>query len=467
MQANVIHKLESIVGKNYVITEPEELLCYGYDATPGFTHMPEVIVRPGSTQEVSQVMALAYQEGIPVYTRGSGTNLSAGTVPMQGGIVLSTSRLNRILEVDLENRVAVVEPGVIVQELNVAVEKHGLIYPPDPGTVTTATIGGTVAENSGGLRGLKYGVTKHYVQGLEVVLADGRIVQYGGKAMQAPGYDMVMLFVGSEGTLGIITKVIVRLVPAPQSKKSMVAVFPDLNGAGKAVADIIAAKIIPATLEILDNYTIRTVESFSHLGLPVDAEAIILAEVDGDPDTVEQDGAKMAKILEANGAKVQVAKTAQERDQVWAARRAALPALAKLRPTTFCEDATVPRSMVPDMVRAITETAERYHVQIGTFGHAGDGNLHPTIVADLRIKEEMDRVWKAMDDIFAKALELGGTLSGEHGIGLGKLKYMPSQFGPVGMEMLRAVKRALDAKGILNPGKLYGEVSGEAATLHW
>lgn len=467
MNANVLRELTGILGKDYVITEPEELLCYGYDATPGFTHLPDVIVRPGNTQEVSRVLALAYREGIPVYTRGSGTNLSAGTVPMGGGIVLSTSRFNRILEVDLTNRVAVVEPGVIVQELNEAVEQHGLIYPPDPGTVTTATIGGTVAENSGGLRGLKYGVTKHYVQGLEVVLADGRVVQYGGKALAAPGYDMVMLFVGSEGTLGVITKIIVRLVPAPQSKKSMVAVFNDLNGAGKAVADIIAAKIIPATLEILDNYTVRTVESFTHLSLPVDAEAIILAEVDGDADTVAQDGAEMAKILEANGAKVQVAKTAQERDQVWAARRAALPALAKLRPTTFCEDATVPRSMVPDMVRAITAAAERYHVQIGTFGHAGDGNLHPTIVADLRIKEEMDRVWLAMDDIFGKALEMGGTLSGEHGIGLGKLKYMPSQFGPVGMEMLRTVKQALDPKGILNPGKLHGNVSGEAAaTTH-
>ncbi|SDF20020.1 FAD-binding oxidoreductase [Sporolituus thermophilus] len=458
MEPRIIKALAEIVGRENVLTSPEELICYGYDATPGFSRLPEVVVRPGNKKEVSRVLALANREKIPVYTRGSGTNLSAGVVPMDGGIVLSTVRMNSILEIDPENFIAVVEPGVIVAELNAAVEKYGLIYPPDPGTVTTASMGGTVAENSGGLRGLKYGVTKHYVLGLEVVLADGQIAEFGGRTLRSPGYDMVMLFTGSEGTLGVITKIIVRLVPAPTHRKSMIAVFHDLNGAGKSIADIIGHKIIPATLEIMDNYTIRTVESFVKLGLPVEAEAIILAEVDGDEATVAQDAAKMEKILRENGGQVRVATSAQERDQIWAARRAALPSLAKLRPSTFCEDATVPRSKVPDMVRRITEIAQKYDVQIGTFGHAGDGNLHPTLVSDLRNNTEMERVYQAMDEIFLTALELDGTLSGEHGIGLGKLKYMPAQFGEVGLDVMRAIKKALDPNGILNPGKLVGQL---------
>ncbi len=458
MNANNIQELKAIVGPQWVATEKEDLICYGYDATPGFFTLPEAVVQPGSKEEVAAVLKLANREKFPVYTRGSGTNLSAGSVPAQGGVVLSTARMNKILAIDPENWTAVVEPGVIVSELNAAVEKYGLIYPPDPGTVTTASVGGTVAENSGGLRGLKYGVTKHYVTGVEVALADGSIAEYGGANVKAPGYDMVMLFTGSEGTLGVLTKITVRLVPAPATRRSMIATFADLNGAGKSIADIISHKVIPATLEIMDNYTIRTVESFAKLGLPVEAEAIILAEVDGDADTVEADAAKMEKILRDNGGEVRVAKSAQERDQIWAARRAALPSLAKLRPSTFCEDATVPRDKVPDMVRLVTEIAARHKVEIGTFGHAGDGNLHPTIVADLRDAEEMERVYKAMDEIFMHALRLGGTLSGEHGIGLGKLKYMPDQFGAEGMAVMQSIKLALDPNNILNPGKLVGEV---------
>jgi len=456
MNANVIQQLKAIVGPQWVATEKEDLICYGYDATPGFFNLPEAVVQPANKEEVAAVLKLAGREKFPVYTRGSGTNLSAGTVPAQGGVVLSTARMNKILEVDPENWTAVVEPGVIVSELNAAVEKYGLIYPPDPGTVTTASIGGTVAENSGGLRGLKYGVTKHYVTGVEVVLADGSIVEYGGRTPKAPGYDMVMLFTGSEGTLGVITKITVRLVPAPATRRSMIATFAALPGAGRSIAEIISNKIIPATLEIMDNYTIRTVESFAKLGLPVEAEAIILAEVDGDADTVERDAAKMEEILRANGGEVRVATSAQERDQIWAARRAALPSLAKLRPSTFCEDATVPRDKVPDMVRIVTEIAARNKVEIGTFGHAGDGNLHPTIVTDLRDAAEMERVYKAMDEIFTTALQLSGTLSGEHGIGLGKLKYMPAQFGEEGMAVMRSIKQALDPDNILNPGKLVG-----------
>ncbi|MDF2571443.1 MAG: putative FAD-linked oxidoreductase [Sporomusa sp.] len=459
MQQQQIDALKKIVGDEHVLTSVEDLHCYSYDATPGFSHMPEVVVKPANTEEISKILALANTAKIPVYTRGSGTNLSAGTVPTKGGLVLLMTRMNKLIEIDTENLVAVAEPGVIVSDLNKAVETYGLIYPPDPGTVTTATLGGTVSENAGGLRGLKYGVTKHYVMGLEIVLANGQVMNVGGKNVKdVSGYDMTKLFTGAEGTLGVITKIIVKLVPAPEAKKSMMAIFKNLDNAGNAIAAIIAAKIIPATLEIMDNPTIRTVEDYAKVGLPTDAEAVLLIEVDGIPEVVEKEAAKVMEVLKSNKAdEVKMAKDAAERDKLWAARRAALPALAKLRPTTFVEDATVPRNKVPDMIRAVNEIAKKYNVTIGTFGHAGDGNMHPTIVCDIRDKEEMDRVYKAMDEIFSTAIKLGGTLSGEHGIGLGKLKYMEDQFGPVAMEAMRNIKRALDPNLILNPGKLVGE----------
>jgi glycolate oxidase len=353
----------------------------------------------------------------------------------------------------------VAEPGVIVADLNETVGKRGLIYPPDPGTVATATLGGTIAENAGGLRGLKYGVSKHYVMGLEVVLANGDVIHTGGKNVKdVSGYDLTKLFTGSEGTLGVITKAIVKLVPAPEAKKSMMAVFKNLDNAGKAVAGIIAAKIIPATLEIMDNATIRTVEDYAHVGLPLDAQAVLLIEVDGIAEVVDKEASKVLSVLKENKAdEIQLAKDDAERDKLWAARRAALPALAKLRPTTYVEDATVPRSKVPDFLRAVSVIAEKYNVTVGTFGHAGDGNMHPTIVCDIRNEEEMKRVHQAMNAIFSAAIELGGTLSGEHGIGLGKLPWMQQQHGEKAMNAMKAIKKAMDPQLILNPGKLVGE----------
>ena len=460
MEKSCITALQAIVGQENVLTSPEDLFCYSYDATPGFSHMPEAVVVPANTTEVSKVMALANEHRIPVYPRGAGTNLSAGTVPTKGGIVLLMTKMNQILEIDPTNLTATAEPGVVVVELNKAVEKFGLLYPPDPGTLTTATMGGTVAENSGGLRGLKYGVSKHYIMGLEVVLADGRILNTGGKNVKdVAGYDLTKLFTGSEGTLGVVTKIMVKLVPAPEARKSMLATFSNLDDAGKAITNIIGNKIIPATLEIMDNATIRTVEDYAHVGLPVEAEAVLLIEVDGIPEVVEKEADNVERALKAaNAVEIKIAKDAAERDRIWTARRAALPALAKLRPTTFVEDATVPRDKVPDMIRAINNIAQKYNVTIGTFGHAGDGNMHPTLVCDIRNDEEMERVYKAMDEIFAAAIAMGGTLSGEHGIGLGKLKYMQDQFGEVGMQTMRAIKKALDPNSILNPGKLVGEV---------
>lgn len=454
-----LEELKKIVGAENVLTEKEELYCYSYDATPGYSHLPDAVVIPEDVNQVSAIMKIANEHKIPVYPRGSGTNLSAGCVPLKGGIVLLMNRFNRIIDVDLENLVAVTEPGVVVADLNNKVGEEGLIYPPDPGTVATATIGGTIAENAGGLRGLKYGVSKHYVMGLEVVLANGDILQTGGKNVKdVSGYDLTKLFTGSEGTLGVITKAILKLMPAPECKKSILAVFKNLDYAGRAVAGIIAAKIIPATLEIMDNATIRTVEDYAHVGLPLDAEAVLLIEVDGIEEVVAKEAAEVLRVLKENKADdVQLAKTDAERDKIWAARRAALPALAKLRPTTYVEDATVPRSKVPDFLRAVSKISKEYHVTIGTFGHAGDGNMHPTIVCDSRDAQEMLRVKKAMDAVFSAAIALGGTLSGEHGIGLGKLPWMEQQHGSKAMAAMRSIKRAMDPHLILNPGKLVGE----------
>jgi len=452
----VIQELIQALGQENVITDQEDLVCYSFDATPDVPNpLPDVVVTPGSTEEVVKVVNIARKYKTPIYPRGSGTNLCGDTVPLKGGIVLSLLKMNKILEIDAENLVAVVQPGVIIQDLNNAVAPYGLIYPPDPGTVTTATMGGSVAECSGGLRGLKYGVTKDYVMGLEVVLPNGKVARFGGKTVKnVTGYDMVKLFVGSEGTLGIITEIIVKLIPAPETKASMLAIFNSLEDAGNTIREIIASKVIPATLEIMDQVTIRTVENYAKVGLPTDAKAILLIEVDGIPEVVAREAEAVEKVVQQNNGKIQRAKDDKERESIWTARRAALPALAQFKPTTVLEDATVPRSKITEMLLFVEEIAKKYNLNIGTFGHAGDGNLHPTILTDARDKEEMERVHKAIDEIFAKAVELGGTLSGEHGIGMAKAKYMSLEFNEASLEAMRAIKNALDPEGLFNPGKL-------------
>ena len=456
MNKDFINDLTNLLGKENIIADKETLHCYSYDATADMpAEMPEAIVTPRTKEHVVSIVKYAAQHKIPIYTRGAGTNLSGGTIPIKKGIVMSMLKMNKILEIDTENLTAIVEPGVVIQDLNNAVALHGLIYPPDPGTVTTATMGGSVAENSGGLRGLKYGVTKHYIMGLEVVLANGEMVKYGGKTVKnVTAYDMVKLFTGSEGTLGISTEITVKLIPAPEARKSMLAVFDNLDDAAKTITGIIANKVIPATLEIMDNVTIKTVENYAKVGLPIEAEAVLLIEVDGIPEVVAKEAEAVARVCKENNGKLRVAETPEDREKLWAARRAALPSLAQVSPTTVLEDATVPRSKIPDMLKALKEIAEKYNLTIGTFGHAGDGNLHPTILTDERNKEEMERVHKAVDEIFAAALELGGTLSGEHGIGIAKIKYLEQEFGPAGVEAMKAVKRALDPDNILNPGKV-------------
>ncbi|OEF95572.1 FAD-binding oxidoreductase [Desulfuribacillus alkaliarsenatis] len=456
MNQKLINELISAIGSDNVLYEDADLVSYSYDATPDMpSQQPDAVVTPETTEHVIEIAKIADKYNIPIYTRGAGTNLSGGTIPIDKGIVLLMVKMDKIIEVDAENLTATVEPGVIIQDLNDAVSKHGLIYPPDPGTVKTATMGGSVAENSGGLRGLKYGVTKHYIMGLEIVLADGKLVKFGGKTVKnVTAYDFVKLFTGSEGTLGIITKIIVKLIPAPETRKSMLASFKTLDDAGNAVSSIVAGKVIPATLEILDNTTINVVENYVKAGLPTDAEAVLLIEVDGIPEVVEKEAKVVEEVVKNNNGDIQIAQTDAERDKLWAARRAALPALAQVSPTTVLEDATVPRSEITAMLRELKRIAEKYDLRIGTFGHAGDGNLHPTILTDERNEEEMKRVHKAVDEIFEAALKLGGTLTGEHGIGMAKMRYLGWELGEEGLEVMRKVKEALDPKYLLNPGKM-------------
>jgi glycolate oxidase len=455
---DALRKLIQALGVENVLIKREDLLCYAYDATPLIKKsVPDVILTPCGRDDVVSIVKIANEHMVPIYPRGAGTNLSGGAVPLQGGIVLSLLKMNNILDVDTENLTATVEPGVIVQDLNDEIGKYGLIYPPDPGTVATATMGGTVAECAGGLRGLKYGVTKHYIIGLEVVLTNGDVIKCGGKTVKnVSGYDMTSLFVGSEGTLGIITEITVKLMPAPDFSRSMIAVFDDLGKAGKAIADVIANKVIPATMEIMDNLTIRTVENYAKVGLPTEAEAVLLIELDGMKEIVEKEVDVVIGICKTNCAvDIQIAEDEAERDRIWTARRVALPALAQIKPTVVLEDATVPRSKIPDMIKACLSIGEKNNIMIAVMGHAGDGNLHPILLADTGDKEEITRLEKAVEEIFAAAIKFGGTLSGEHGIGIAKAKFMEWEFGETGLVAMKKIKRAFDPNGMLNPGKIF------------
>lgn len=459
MKSSLIKEFQHILGKPYFFPELEDRMTYSYDAAVLEPKIPCAVAMPGSSDIMGQIVSLCYENSIPVTVRGAGTNLSGGTVPLENGIVLLTNRLNRILEINEQDMYAEVEPGVITAGLARAVEKKGLFYPPDPGSQAVSTLGGNVAENAGGLRGLKYGVTKDYVMGLHFFDATGSRVKTGSKTVKcATGYNLTGLMVGSEGTLGVMDRIILKLIPLPAFRKSMVAVYDTIEQASQTVSAIIAARIIPATLEFMDNFTIRAVEAFSHAGLPTDAAALLLIEVDGHAAVVRDDAEKVEALCRKMGARnIKVADDDQERDRIWAARRSALSALAKLKPTLVLEDATVPRSRIPDMVKALEKIAKDFNLDIGTFGHAGDGNLHPTILTDKRDKKEWERVEQAIEMIFDKALEMGGTLSGEHGTGLAKAPFLEKEIDRSSIDFSRRLRQALDPRGILNPGKITGD----------
>ena len=457
LDQSTLDKLRSVVGSENLLTEKEDLIPYTFDGTAAMKETPGCVVLAANTGQISDVLKLANDTETPVVTRGSGTGLSGGSVPAADCIVLCTVKMGQILEVDTANLTITVEPGVTTVQIAEAAEKAGLFYPPDPGSMKISTIGGNVAENSGGLRGLKYGVTRNYVMGMEVALPDGEVMWLGNKCVKdVAGFSLKDVMIGSEGALGVITKVLLKLIPKPAAKKTMVSTFNAMDAAAQTVSDIIAAQIIPCTLEFLDRTTIHCVEDFAKVGLPLDCEALLLMETDGHAAAVEEEAAKMEELAKSNGAmEVRVARDEAEAAQLAMARRSAFSALARLAPTTILEDATVPRSELAHMIRFVDEVAKKHELKIGTFGHMGDGNLHPTFLTDERNADEIHRVHEAFKEIFDEAIRLGGTITGEHGIGLAKKEFLPKFAGEAQMRVMRELRTALDPKGILNPGKMF------------
>ena len=454
---HLLTELRHLVGGANVLTTPEDLIPYSFDGTAALQQLPACVVFATNTEQIAGVLKLANEKNLAVVTRGSGTGLSGGSLPSKDCIVLCTVKMDRILEVDCANLTMLVEPGVLTLTIADAALAVGLFYPPDPGSMKISTIGGNVAENSGGLRGLKYGVTRNYVMGLEVVLPDGEILWTGNKCVKdVAGYSLRDLFIGSEGTLGVITKVLLRLIPKPAAKKTMVATFDAMDKAAETVSAIIAAQVIPCTLEFLDRMTIHCVEDYAKIGLPLNCEALLLMETDGHPAVVAEEAALMESIARDCGAiEVRVAANDAEATKLASARRSAFSALARVAPTTILEDATVPRSELAKMIRVVELVAKKYKLRVGTFGHMGDGNLHPTFLTDERNHEEMHRVEEAFKEIFAEAIRLGGTITGEHGIGLAKKSFLPKFAGDASMRVMRELRKALDPRGILNPGKMF------------
>ena len=453
----LLSELRGLVGRENLLTSREDLISYSFDGTAALQQMPGCVLFVTATEQISELLKWANRTGTAIVTRGSGTGLSGGSLPSTDCVVMCTVKMNRILEVDRANLTMLVEPGVTTVQVADEAARAGLFYPPDPGSMRISTIGGNVAENSGGLRGLKYGVTRNYVMGMEVVLPNGEITFLGNKCVKdVAGYSLRDVFIGSEGTLGVITRVLLKLIPIPQTKKTMVATFGTMDGAAETVSAIIAAKIIPCTLEFLDRTTIHCVEDYARIGLPLNCEALLLMETDGHPAVVAEEAAAMERIAREHGClEVRVAQDEAEATKLASARRAAFSALARVAPTTILEDATVPRSELARMIRFVEKIARKYQLRIGTFGHMGDGNLHPTFLTDERNKEEMHRVEEAFKEIFDEAIRLGGTITGEHGIGMAKKSFLPKFAGEAQMRVLRELRRALDPNAILNPGKMF------------
>ncbi len=457
MNNQLKEKIKSIVGSKNYFDSVEDKLSYSYDATAIYNQMPEAVVFPDNEEQISKILKLANEELFNIVPRGSGTGLSGGSIPVENSLVIVMARWNNIIEIDCKNLTATVQPGVITGQLQREVEKLGLFYPPDPGSLNVCTIGGNVANNAGGLRGLKYGVTKNYVLGTEMILPNGELLKTGGKNYKdTAGYNLRDFIIGSEGTLGVITKVLLKLIPMPSKFITLIAYFDKLSDSARAVADIIFAHITPSMLEFLDNTTINCVEDFTKIGLPRNVDAILLIEVDGRGSSVDEDAETIKKILKRDGASyVHSAETNSEAFKLKSARRSAFSALARKRPTTILEDATVPRSELPIMIEKITEASKKFDVTFGNFGHAGDGNLHPTCLTDERDKTEIIKALKAFDFIFNEAIKLGGTITGEHGTGLSKKEFLEQAVGIPALDMMKKIKQSIDENNILNPGKIF------------
>jgi glycolate oxidase len=459
MDKKVITELRKIVGKEAVLTAKEDLNAYSYDGTATWSHMPDVVVLPKTTEQVSKILKLANDNRVPVTPRGAGTNVSGGSIPIKGGIVLCTVKMDKILDINKTNFTATVEPGVILQNFNIALAKQGLFYPPDPQSFLGCTIGGTIAENAGGPYCVKYGVTKQYVLGLEVVLANGYVMKLGGVTVKnRTGYELMMLFTGSEGTLGVITKITLRLIPMPQASKTMMAVFDDMTRGGQAVSNILASGVVPAKIEFVDNFILRRIEEMMPMGLPTDAQALLLIMADGSPAAVEAEAKQIVDNLKKSGAReVRVAKDADEAARYWKMRSAGFAATFGAAKTVLAEDVTVPRDRLAEFINELGAISKKTGFFICNLGHAGDGNLHPALFTDITKKEEFARAQEAMEQIFEAALSLGGVLSGEHGIGLEKQRFFKRAMDPVALDLMIKIKSLLDPNHILNPGKIWEE----------
>ena len=456
LSTQLIEELKNIVGRDNVATEKQDLLCYSYDATQ-MEFLPDMVLYPADADEVSRILKLANAELVPVFPRGAGSGFTGGSLPRGGGIVLVTTRMDKILRIDTDNLIAEVEPGVVTEDLQIAVEKLGLFYPPDPASLKFSTLGGNVAECAGGPRAVKYGVTKDFVMGLEVVLPTGEIIRTGGEtAKGVVGYDLTKLICGSEGTLGVITRIIFRLLPLPEAKKTMLAIFDSIDGAATAVSAIIKAKIIPTTLEFMDHATLQCVDRRFNMGLPAEGRAVLIIEVDGDKELIEKQADIIHGLIEPHGlVRFRVAQDAAESEQLWKVRRLVSPSLRDVNPTKYNEDIVVPRSKVPEIIRSIEKIRQKYDIPILNFGHAGDGNIHVNIMIDREIPGMDEKAHEAIREIFQAALDLGGTMSGEHGIGLTKAPYITMELSPDQLAAMKAIKKALDPNNILNPGKMF------------
>lgn len=452
----VIQELSAVVGPDRLTLRHDDLTDYSSDATK-LEFMPDAVAFPGNAEEISRILLLANREYFPVIPRGAGSGASGGALPVKGGLVLAMKRFNRILSIDQDNLIVKVEPGVITAHLQEEVEKLGLFYPPDPASIHISSIGGNVAECAGGLRAVKYGVTRDYVLGLEVVLPTGEIIKTGVETSKGVvGYDLTRLIVGSEGTLAVITSVTLRLIPKPATKKTMMAFFHDISSAAETVSHMIRNKIVPTTLEFMDRLSIDCVRNEMGLSIPDETGALLLIEVDGDEDLTDRDAKRVKDICVRSGAILfQAASGKEEAERLWEARRGISPALLTLRPGKVSQDIVVPRSRMPHLISFLERLGEKYQLPIPAFGHAGDGNIHVNIMLDKGIPKEVENANAAVKDLFGKVIELGGTISGEHGIGLTKAPYMEMEISTPALELMWRLKNAFDPKGILNPGKIF------------
>ena len=455
IEKSIIKELARIVGKDNALADPKDLISYSYDATMRHD-LPDAIVLPRSTDEVSAIMKLAHREKIPVVPRGAGTNLSGGTIPSRGGIVLEISRMDRILEINTANRRAVVEPGVINLDLQNALAPLGYFYPPDPASQKTSTMGGNIGENAGGPLCLRYGVTSKYVLGMEVVLADGEVINTGDYVEDFPGYDLRGLLIGSEGMLGVATKLILHIIPKPEASRTMLAIFDRLEDCSQSVSDIIGAGIVPGAMELLDKNMCWAIEQGIKAGYPTDAAGILLIEVAGLSDTLERQVQEISQFCQKNKVReVRIAQTSAERDAIWAGRRGAFGSVARICPPYIICDGTVPRDKLPEALHKVGELAEKHKVLIVNVAHAGDGNLHPLILFDVNKPEEHEAALRAGAEIMDACIAMGGTISGEHGIGLEKISAMTHMFDPADLAIMHKVKHTFDPDDIFNPGKMF------------